>query len=305
MVGYPQPGWTIWGILLRSETDGLVIRIIVLGNLEGPVTKMSDSSGGYTDYEFVAEYYDHVVPYRNREDIEFYLEFAKEAGGPGLELGCGSGRVLLPLARAGIQMTGLDLSPHMLNVCRAKLREEEAEVQERVTLVQGDMVDFSLESEFTFVTTPFRPFQHLLTVEDQLACLACIHEHLVPGGPLVLDLFNPSLSYLTDDAMLEEHGEEEPFEMPDGRVVRRTHRTISRDPFQQVNDQELIYTITHPDGRQERVVHSFRMRYLFRFEVEHLLARSGFVVEQVYADFARNPYGSKYPGELLVVARRT
>jgi hypothetical protein len=92
--------------------------------------------------------------------------------------------------------------------------------------------------------------------------------------------------------------------MPDGRVVRRMHRTVSRDLFHQVNDQELIYNITHPDGRKEQVVHSFKMRYLFRFEVEHLLARSGFVVEAVYADFARNPYGTKYPGELLVLARK-
>ena len=60
--------------------------------------------------------------------------------------------------------------------------------------------------------------------------------------------------------------------------------------------------MTHPDGRTERLVHSFPMRYLFRFEAEHLLARCGFEVEALYADYDRSPYGSKYPGELIFVA---
>jgi hypothetical protein len=71
-----------------------------------------------------------------------------------------------------------------------------------------------------------------------------------------------------------------------------------------VNSGELIYYVTHPDGRSERLVQPIRMRCLFRFEIEHLLARSGFAVEHVFADFDRSPYGSRYPGELIVIARR-
>jgi hypothetical protein len=66
----------------------------------------------------------------------------------------------------------------------------------------------------------------------------------------------------------------------------------------------LIYQITHPDGRKERSVHAFRMRYLFRFEVEHLLVRTGFVVEQLYAGYDRSAYGTVYPGELIFIARK-
>jgi hypothetical protein len=68
--------------------------------------------------------------------------------------------------------------------------------------------------------------------------------------------------------------------------------------------RELIYYVTYPDGRQERLVHRFPMRYLFRFEVEHLLARCGFALEAVYSDYDRSPDGSKYPGELICVARK-
>lgn len=259
---------------------------------------------GYESYAFVADLYDHVVPYQDRPDLPFFLEAARDANGPVLEVGCGTGRVLIPTARAGIPITGLDLSSHMLQICRQRIQQEPAEVQSTVHLVQADMRDFDLAQTFTLVTTPFRPFQHLTTVSDQLACLACIYRHLVPGGRLILDLFNPSLPALTSDNIGQEIGEEPEFSMPDGRRVIRRHKTVERDYYNQINHVELIYYVTYPDGRNERLVHAFPMRYLFRFEAEHLLARSGFEVEAVHADYDRSPYGSKYPGDLILVARK-
>jgi SAM-dependent methyltransferase len=259
-------------------------------------------SGGYNHYDFVAALYDHVVPYRDRPDVAFFVAAAQEAGGSVLEIGCGTGRILIPTARAGVKVVGLDLSAHMLDVCRQRLLGEPEDVQSRVQLVQADMRDFELAQTFHLVTIPFRPFQHLTTVDDQLACLACVHRHLVKGGKLILDLFNPSLDALTGDTVGEEVGEEPEFSMPDGRRVVRRHKVVARDYFNQINHIELIYYVTHPDGREERLVHAFPMRYLFRFEAEHLLVRSGFEVEAVYADFDKNPYGSKYPGDLIIVA---
>jgi SAM-dependent methyltransferase len=264
-----------------------------------------DTSGGYDDLDFVAEFYDHVAPYRDRQDIAFYVETARESGGPVLEIGCGTGRILIPTAQAGVEIVGLDYSERMLAACRGRLSNEPAEVRSRVQLVRGDMRRFDLGRTFSLVTTPFRPFQHLITVEDQLSCLACIHRHLADGGRLVLDLFNPDLARLVDDKYLSEQEEEEPFSVPDGRRVTRRHRTVSRDLLNQIIQTELIYYVTHPDGREERLVHAFPFRHLFRFEAEHLLVRSGFSVEHVYADYDKSPYGSKYPGELIFVARRT
>ncbi|HTP11667.1 MAG TPA: hypothetical protein VMP08_25610, partial [Anaerolineae bacterium] len=94
------------------------------------------------------------------------------------------------------------------------------------------------------------------------------------------------------------------FTMPDGRRVQRRSRVVKRDVFKQFQDVELIYYITHPDGRTERKIHAFPMRYLFRYEVEHLLARCGFEVEALYADYDKSPYGSKYPGELIFVVKK-
>ena len=255
-------------------------------------------------YIACADLYDYVVPYRDRQDVPFFVAAALESGGPVLEIGCGTGRVLIPTARAGVEITGLDLSPHMLAVCRQRLAQEPPGVQARVQLVEGDMRAFSLDHAFSLITMPFRPFQHLVTVEDQLACLACIRRHLAPGGRLILDLFNPSIDALAQDNIGQERGEEPEFTTPDGRRVIRRHRIVASDRFGQVNQVELIYYVTHPDSRQERIVHAFPMRYLFRFEAEHLLVRSGFEVERLYADYDKSPYGSKYPGELIFVTRK-
>ena len=266
---------------------------------------MDDKAGGYSDYAFVADLYDYVVPYQTRPDVPFFVEAASAGGGPVLEVGCGTGRILIPTARAGITITGLDLSPHMLAICRQNLLDEPPEVQGRVDLVEADMRTFDLGRRFSLVTLPFRPFQHLTTVEDQLACLETLHRHLEPDGRLILDLFNPSLEALTRDNIGEETEDLPPFTMPDGRRVTRWSKIVSRDPFNQVIQVELIYYVTHPDGRKERLVHAFPMRYLFRFEAEHLLVRSGFTIEHLYGDYKKNPYGSLYPGELIFVAWRT
>ena len=262
------------------------------------------SNSGYEEYAFIADLYDHVTLYRDRPDVGFFVDAAEAAGSQVLEVGCGTGRVLIPTARAGLDIVGLDLSPHMLAVCRRRLLDESEAVQGRVQLVEADMRHFELGRRFTLATIPFRPFQHLLTVEDQLACLTTIHRHLAGDGVIILDVFNPSLDFLVNRPTGEELGEEPEFSTPDGRRITRRHKTVAQDRFNQVNHFELVYYVTHPDGREERLVHAFSLRYLFRFEGEHLLARAGFEVEHVHADYDRSPYGSKYPGELVFVARK-
>ena len=130
-----------------------------------------DQTGGYDQYAVTADLYDHIVPYRDRPDVSFFVEAARESGGPVLEVGCGTDRVLIPTARAGIEIVDLDLSSHMLDVCRERSLKEPEDVQSRVQLVEADMRHFSLGQAITLITTPFRPFQHLTTVDDQLSCL--------------------------------------------------------------------------------------------------------------------------------------
>jgi SAM-dependent methyltransferase len=255
-------------------------------------------------YVSAAEFYDYVVPYRERPDIPFFVEAAVNSKGPVLEIGCGTGRVLIPVARAGIRITGLDSSESMLAKCHLHLQSEPEAVRSIVELRRADMKSFSISTTFNLVTMPFRPFQHLITVADQCSCLAAVHRHLSNKGRLIMDLFNPSLPALVADNIGQEQPAEPEFTTPDGRKVVRTAKNVRRDLANQINDVEMTYYVTHPDGRSEKIVQSFKMRYLFRYEAEHLLHRCGFRVIAVYSDYEKHSFGSTYPGELILVAAK-
>jgi len=263
---------------------------------------MTSRHGGYDDREFVAEFYDASYESIRQQDIDFFVGCSHQADGRTLELGCGTGRVLIPTAAAGCEITGLDLSPYMLDICREKVSEQSEEVQKRIRVIQGNMTDFNTSETYSLVTTPFRPFQYLITVDEQKARLNCANHHLVPGGMLILDLFHPRLQRLIPDPEYMVEKEDLPeIELPDGRSLRRTNRTAGYHREQQYNDVELIYYVTYPDGRQERLVQAFPFRYFFRYEVEHLLELCGFRVVDIFGDYDRSALSNDSP-EMIFVA---
>jgi SAM-dependent methyltransferase len=213
-------------------------------------------------------------------DVEFYLSLAREGAGPVLELGCGTGRVLLEIARAGFPCTGIDASRAMLNALSAKPHPP------TLRLVCAQMQDFDLGSDrFALIYSAFRAFQHLYTVEDQLACLERVRRHLAPGGIFAFDVFNPRLARM---AQLEEpEAEDARFEMEGDTVVRYT--AVERDPLTQL----MVVRMRYERSREGAVVSNdtveFRMRWYYRFELEHLLRRAGFESVELYGDFHRAP----------------
>lgn len=260
----------------------------------------SDDAGGYDSRSFVAEFYDFVPAYAQRPDLAFYLDLARAAKGTTLELGCGTGRLLVPMARAGLSIVGLDRSQAMLQRCRQKLETEPADVRGRAQLVNGDMTDFALTQTFQLITAPFRCFQHVLAVERQIACLRCVHRHLAPGGRFVLDLFQVQAARMHDPAFMQESLEFEGVALSGSRTLKRTSRTAAFHRGEQYNDSELIYYVTSADGSTERLVHEFPLRYFFRYEVEHLLARTGFAVEGVFGNYDRSKLDDDSPDMIFV-----
>jgi len=259
--------------------------------------------GNYNAQPEIPELYDHIPLYRDREDVAFYRDLCSAADGAVLELGCGTGRILIPAAEAGSTITGMDQSGFMLDRCRAKLRTFGADIQRRVTLVQADMTTFSLGRTFALVTVPFRPLQHLVSVEEQMSFLACAHRHLHPGGKLALDVFHPDLKRLASAASAEEIEDTPEQILADGRRLRRTFRLTAKQPAEQTNDVELIYYLQEPAGNTTRIVQAFPMRYYFRFELEHLLVRSGFQLQQLFGNFDKSPFTDSSP-EMIVIAVR-
>ncbi len=257
---------------------------------------------GYDSIRSIGELYDLASPYSQRADVGFYMEEAIKSGGQVLDVACGTGRILLPMARKGISIIGIDQSPGMLERCHQMLDKEDESVRTRVQLEQMDMRNFNLDERFALATIPFRPMQHMVKVTDQLNTLRSVHRHLSPGGHLVFDVFNPDLARLAAGGSEEKEDTPE-RSLPDGRRVRRTGRVSAVHNLAQVSDVELIYYVTYPDGRTERLVQSFPMRWYMRYELEHLLERCGFGVKAVYGNFDRSELTDSSP-EMIFVAER-
>jgi SAM-dependent methyltransferase len=250
---------------------------------------------------FIADYYDESPVVKGRtQDVAFYREAAREFGDPVLELGCGTGRITMALAEAGKRITGLDLSERMLERAVQKRAALRVEARERVHLVQGDMTRFDLGEKFRLAIIPFRPLQHLLEVQQQVDCLECVRRHLAPAGRLILDVFQTDAERMHDPVHMREMQVTE-YRTADGRQVRITERVAAFHRAEQRNDVEMIFAIKHQSGKQERLVFAWPLRYFFRYEVEHLLARCGFKVAAEYGDFDRTPIQDDSP-EMIFVA---
>ncbi|UCD19698.1 MAG: class I SAM-dependent methyltransferase [candidate division WOR-3 bacterium] len=249
-------------------------------------------------FDRIARLYDYEVKDFVR-DIPFYVEYAKECGGDVLELGCGTGRVLIPIAKEGIKITGLDASERMLAIARKKV-ESENTLRKNVTLVHGDMKSFKLKEEFSLIYIAFRSFQCLLTKEDQVTCLACVLEHLAKGGYLIVDLFAPRHDLLAQSKVTLDLGtfyDEE-------RGLHITRRSeVQYDLAKQTLHEDRVYEWKDGSGKACRDVWSYEIAYLFRYESELLLEKCGFRVDNVYGDFDKSPY-DYYSGEQIFVARK-
>lgn len=246
-------------------------------------------------YDPFARYYD--ADFRGyTEDVPFYREMARRTGDPMLELMCGTGRVLLPLAEAGHRITGVDISPAMLDVARAQL--EEAGLNERATLIEGDVRSVSLPAGgFSMAFVAINSFMHLEHVRDQLAALETARRALSRKGLLILDLFNPDpLEIAREDNRLVL---DRSYEL-DGRHVQK-FVAIDSDAAAQLSYVTYLYDETDTDGVVTRRTMRFTLRWFYRYEVEHLLARAGFSLRAIYGSYDLDGYTNGSP-RLIAVA---
>src|SRR5467141_4289664 len=253
---------------------------------------------------FIADYYDESPVVKGRlQDVAFYRDAAREFGDPVLELGCGTGRITMALAEAGKRITGLDLSERMLERAVKKRAALRVEARERVQLVQGDMTRFDLGEKFRLVIIPFRPFQHLLEVQQQVDCLDCVRKHLAPGGRLIRDVFQTDAERMHDPVHMRETLVTE-YNTADGRQVKISERVAAFHRAQQINDVEMVFSVKHTGGREERLVFAWPLRYFFRYEVAHLMARCGFKVTAEYGNFDRMAIQDDSPEMIFVVEKQ-
>jgi len=251
-----------------------------------------------SEYDAYSVYYDLLYADKH-EDVPFYRDMAKETGGPVLELACGTGRILLPLAHAGIEVTGLDLSQAMLDKLQTKLDKEPSEVQSRVTLKYADMRDYRFSHKFKLVFCAFNSFLHLLTTDDQLACLRSVREYLADDGRLVLNIFAPDHSRLTGRTETMTRVEPDP-ETGRDMVVTNTTR---RDPASQAMQAYQYVDRIADDGTVRRYPASFTLCWIHHREMHLLLRCAGYEVVNVYGGYDKRPY-DYVSGIQLFVAKK-
>lgn len=217
------------------------------------------------------------------DDLAFYVDLAKAARGPVLEVACGTGRILLPTAAAGVDIDGIDLEPAMISRLKAKA----AAVPLKVRVSVADMRDFTMPRRYRLITIPFRAFMHLPATEDQIRALRCIREHLEPGGSLVMNVFYPNHAYIAEhrDRRLPEREFAHPVT---GRLIA-LWSTQRYDIVQQTlsSDREVIET--REDGETMTHRYRFTLRWVYRFEMELLLRAAGFTRWDVRGGFDGRP----------------
>jgi len=247
-------------------------------------------------YEAFAKYYD--VWYQDfQDDVEFYLQLAQQTGGPVLECMSGTGRVLIPFARAGYEIAGVDRSSAMLDLCTAKINFERPEIQQRIEVFQGDIADIRLERKYKLAFMPLNSLLHILTATDQERALRNVWNHLEDGGLFSFAVFSPRLG--RPEHLVRHRGTKLTSQ---GEIISR----FEAQTFDRSNQRTTVtyfFDISRQDRPVRRVTSVFTLRYLFYREALEMLARAGFEVVDTYSDYHRKAF-TPTSENMVFVARK-
>jgi SAM-dependent methyltransferase len=265
------------------------------------VLSMSDVVESRT---LLAKYYDEAYAADEElADAPFYLDLARQTGGPVLELGCGTGRVLLAIARAGIAIDGVDNSLPMLHRLRRKLELAPAHERERVRVFEGDMRNFRCQRKYPLIIIPFRPLQHMYTVEDQLAALRTAAFHLQDGGLLAFDVYYPKFDKLYS-GFGQEVLEMEWRDPADPRkLVRRYYRKDSHDKIHQNIGLTFIFRSWDGNKLIQEEREALQMSYYTYPHLRALFMLAGLQVKEEYGSFSKAPLDNNAE-EMIFVLRK-
>jgi SAM-dependent methyltransferase len=229
-------------------------------------------------------------------DVDVHLGLARRFGGPVLELACGSGRLLGPLAQAGFEVTGVDSSSAMLDRARARL----ARVGLRATLVQQRLEDLQLDGLFRTIIVGLDSFGLLISRTAQLHALRAARTHATHDARLVLDLANGNLRGGPSEREELLHDLTE----PDPETGRPITKFVLRRPRPDRQLDELVFFYDEQDerGYLRRTSVTLRLRWFTRFELELLLERGGWQVDELYGSYDLDPFGPE-SDRLIAISR--
>ncbi|MFH0893695.1 MAG: class I SAM-dependent methyltransferase [Bacteroidota bacterium] len=243
----------------------------------------------------LARFYDVIYEsIRHETDSNFYLKKIKEAGGPVLETGSGTGRFFRNALKTGADIYGIDVSENMLEVLKQNLAPEE-----HFRISCQDICTFSFQNKFKLIIAPFRVMMHVTKPYQQLQALNNVAKHLDEDGIFIFDTFVPSLSIMLNGLppTVDFEGEYAP-----GCKLRRTSSAQA----------DLVDQLTHIkmqfDWEENNQWHTDTWKtdlyFYFRTELEHLIERSDLVLEKFYGTFDETPLNKESKEFLLICKKR-
>jgi SAM-dependent methyltransferase len=236
-----------------------------------------------------AEFYD-LDPHAPN-DLPFYMALLPSHELTILELGCGTGRILVPLASVCARIVGIDSSPAMIQICKKKLREAKVDTQ-RADIRAADIANFSLKEEFDLVIAPFRVLQNLSKVRQVVGMLKCVHRHLKADGRCILTAFRPYAEWPVIEKDWQSSAEALEWEVPyEGSTLRRYCQNYRLDRREHVLYPRLVYRLQRGGQQEEVAVLSIAMKCYYPEEMLELIEKNGFRIINSYGGYAGEAYG--------------
>jgi SAM-dependent methyltransferase len=232
-------------------------------------------------YATIARYYDAENADKT-DDLIFYAELAEEYGGPILDVGCGTGRVVFHMAQEGHVTHGIDSEYDMLERAKMKLNAF-AHARDKLTFYQGDVLTFDIDKKFKMILLSYNALMHFHTQEEQIALLRRLRDWMLPDGVLVIDLPNAGETFASPDT--DAITLERTFMEPETGHMVMQQSVSYLDRVQQLMDVTWIYDELTEDGIVIRTVAPVIFRYIFYSELTLLLKHTGFDVDEVYGDY--------------------
>tara|TARA_Y100000996_G_scaffold415486_1_gene410525 strand:+ start:10312 stop:11067 length:756 start_codon:yes stop_codon:yes gene_type:complete len=237
------------------------------------------------DFDKWAEIYDRIYTDLDN-DIDFYTKLASKSKGKVLEIGCGTGRVTIPIAQANIKIVGIDISKNMINILNRKIKDTHFDI----SCYQMDMRNININEKFDLVIIPFNGFQSMLTVSDQYKCLSSIREHMSSNGTLALDMFTPSLDMFDQNEKIWYVVKE---------IINKNgipNMMVKHSSKYELTNQIIYTTLMIEEILKNKITktiyNNFSLRYNNRHESEYLFKNSGFKISNLYGDFKSNPFSA-------------
>lgn len=255
-------------------------------------------AGTSAHYEDAMQY-DHAYKAR-RDDVAFYVDLARASGGPVLELGGGTGRVALEIARAGVQTVCVDRMPEMLARGKERLKRFPTNVQNNITFKQGDLQRLRLKKRYPLVISAFNVFMHLYEREELERAFATVHAHLAPRGRFVFDVLMPVPASLARDP--SRFYKSRPIKSPSDGKRYAYSEAFHYDGVRQVQMVTMAYE--EVGNSKNHFITPLAHRQFYPEELKALLHYNGFQIDAIYGAFDKSPLTDESESQIIVARAR-